>query len=353
MSVTSEAVIEIPNPKEVLLFFMDHVRSEHDMEFETADDGSRYLELVPFRIELLPEAAGLRVRLHGPSHDALSFLKEDLVEHVSELDQEAARNIRWSGEMAQVGELPPNFKLLTVTGTHVLSQNLQRVTLAHEEFSSLSQGGMHVRLMLPLLHGREPIWPRMAENGVPRWPQGEDKLHARFVTIRHIRAGEGEIDVDIVRHHGGLISDWSVATTPGETVGMMGPAGVERLPSSGDVFLAADETGLPSVARLLETATTALTGHVVVAATDDLDLQTYVPKTNLQVERLLPESFRERVLDRALDVTEPKVTCYGYFAGEFENAQELRAMFKSRLGLDKTAQLSVAYWREGVPGFGS
>ena len=78
-----------------------------------------------------------------------------------------------------------------------------------------------------------------------------------------------------------------------------------------------------------------------------------LPRTILCVERLQPDSFRELILDRALALTEPEVTGYAHFAGEFRNAQDLRAMFKSRLGLDKTSQLSVAFWREGVPGFGS
>jgi len=351
MSVKSEALIELPEPANVLSFFINHVREEHEMEFDVLEDGGRFLEMPPMRIELRVEEHGLRVSLFGPDQESLAFLKEDLIEHVTELDEEVASKVRWSGEVTQAGDLPMNFKVLRVSSSIRFSQNLQRVTLTSEEIASLAQGGSHIRLRLPLDTNRAAVWPHMAENGVPIWPEGEDKLHARFVTIKHVR--DDTIDVDIVRHQGGLVSEWAETAAPGDVVGMMGPAGVERLPKEGEVFLAADETGLPSIARLISTATREITGHAIVAATEDLDLGEYLPASRLSIERMDPDEFRSKVLERANQLTQPGSTIYGYFAGEFGNAQDMRTMFKSRLGLDKTTQLSVAYWREGMPGFGS
>lgn len=353
MPVTSDAVIPMSSPSDVLSMIAQHIREEHEMELDTAEDGSKFFVIADFRVEFRAEAQGLCVRLHGPSHESLGFLKEEIVEHISEIDQVAANNIRWSGEQTAVGDLPPNFRVLKVTESRRISENLQRVTLYHDHACNMASGGTHLRLMLPLGQGRKPVWPRMAANGVPDWPQGEDKLHARFVTIKNVRQDESEVDIDIVRHAGGLISDWATNVQPDDTAGVMGPAGVERLPSRANVFLAADETGLPSIARLLEAASADVSGHVVAAASADLDVITYLPSTTLSVERLDPDEFRSEILARATELTEPNKTTYAHFAGEFQNAQELRKMFKSRLGLTKASQMSIAFWREGVPGFGS
>lgn len=353
MPVTSDAVIPMPSPKDVLNMIAQHIREEHEMELDTAEDGSKFFVVADFRVEFRAEAQGLCVRLHGPSHESLGFLKEEMVEHISEIDQVAANNIRWSGEQTAVGDLPPNFRVLQVSKSERISENFQRVTLSHDQARDMASGGTHLRLMLPLEQGRQPVWPRMAANGVPDWPQGEDKLHARFVTIKNVRQDENEVDIDIVRHAGGLISDWATSVQPGDTAGVMGPAGVEHLPSMGNIFLAADETGLPSIARLLETATADASGYVVVAASADLDVHSYLPSTKLSVERLDPDEFRSKILARATELTKPNKTTYAHFAGEFQNAQELRKMFKFRLGLTKTSQMSIAFWRDGVPGFGS
>ena len=136
-------------------------------------------------------------------------------------------------------------------------------------------------------------------------------------------------------------------------VGVMGPIGSARLKCSQNLFLAADGTGLGMVARLLEAAPDDATGTVVVAVPKDCDIASYFPKTRLSIITVDPEKFEQEVFDLAVDLTEPGKTGYAFFAGEFQNAQDLRKMFKGRLGLDKNTQLSTAYWRRGVPGHGS
>ncbi|MEM8950061.1 MAG: siderophore-interacting protein [Pseudomonadota bacterium] len=351
--VSSETIIPVSDPAAMMGMFIRHIKDDHGMEFDVAGDGSRFLEHDGFGLAFKPEPQGLLVRIKGPNPGVLIFFKEEIVGHVAEVDQSAANNIRWSGETSEVGSLPGNFKVLRVKSSRMIFSGMQRVTLTHEDVASMVDHGIHIRLMMPLDPTRTPVWPRMAENGIPRWPQGEDKLHARFITLRHVRLDDGEVDIDIALHEGGLISDWAEKAKDGETVGAMGPAGAARLPTSKGVFLAGDRTGLPAVARMMEIAEADATGHVVVAMPDDGDIEDYLPSSPFHVHGVPPKRFENQVVDMAREMTKPGETGFAFFAGEFQNAQDLRTHFKDTLGLDKTTQLSTAYWRRGVPGFGS
>ena len=125
------------------------------------------------------------------------------------------------------------------------------------------------------------------------------------------------------------------------------------LKHSENLFLAAGGTGLAAVARLLETASEGATGHAVVAVPSDYDVKEYFPKTQFDIHAIDPARFAHEIVAKATRLTTPGETRYAFFAGEFQNAQDLRKMFKTRLHLDKTSQLSTAYWRQGVPGHGS
>ncbi|MEO1721155.1 MAG: siderophore-interacting protein [Pseudomonadota bacterium] len=350
MTTTSKTLVPVGDPARVIGLFADHIRDDHDMVFDTAEDGSRYIDQDGFRLEMRAEPNGLRVTIKAPHESALVFFKEEFVKHVAELDPVAAGQIRWSGETATVGSLPPNFRVLEVVGGRAVFPGLLRVTLRHEEASGLGIGGIHLRLMLPLRRDRRPVWPRMAENGTPVWPTGDDTLHARFITLRHVRPNE--VDIDIVDHDGGLIAEWARKAQPGGRVGVMGPAGETSLPVKTGLFLAADATGIAAVARMMEAAGPDVEGHAAIAATSLAVARDYLRKSRLSIEALPQVRFEDEIVGRAKALTKFGVTQYAFFAGEFQNAQDLRAQFKRELGLGKNAQLSTAYWRRGVPGFG-
>ncbi|WP_298971185.1 siderophore-interacting protein [uncultured Roseobacter sp.] len=349
---TSETLVPTAKPQNMLDMFMSHARDDHDMEFSIAPDGTHFIEQELFRIEFGVRDDGLHVRLAGPNENALIFFKEEIVHHIADIDSDAAARIRWDeqGMRAREGDLLPNFHVLTVQDSFELFEGMQRVIVHSPEVVAGYEDGLHLRLILPLYPSRPPVWPRMGANGTPVWPQGADKLHARFVTIRQVRAESNEVDLDIVRHGDGLISQFAQVAEAGQEIGAMGPAGMRALPDHDRYFIAADGTGLPGVARLLETLAPTAQGDVIVPLPDDID---YLPPTSLRIHRVPPSAFEADVVQKAMQLTARGETEYAYFAGEFENAQALRKHFRHGLGFDKTTQISAAYWRRGKPGFGS
>ncbi len=351
-SSVAETVVPTQNAQHMLDLFSKHIRDDHGMEFSIDADGTHFIEQEVFRVEFGVKADGLRVRVVRPNDSALIFFKEEIVHHVEEIDAEAAAAIRWHQDKdnGQEGELPSNFRLMTVLQSRLLFDGMQRVTVYAPDIAEDGGQGIHVRLMMPLETGRAPVWPRMGANGIPIWPQGRDKLHARFVTIKNMRPNDNEIDIDIVRHQSGLISQFAQTAREGQVVGCMGPAGMDCLPVHARYFLGADLTGLPAVARLMEKMPVDACGDVVVALPENVD---YLPPSSLKVHTLDPAEFEEKVVPLMQQLTDEEPIDYGFFAGEFTNAQAIRKHFKRVLSLDKTTQISTAYWRRGRPGFGS
>ena len=342
---TAETTISLASPQALLSAFIDHMRDDHGMVFHVAEDGAHSFENDGYRIEIQPKDLALRILLEAPSESDMRFSKEGIVHHVGEFDAIAAQSIRWKNERAEVGTTPENFRLLTVVKSELLFEGMQRVTLHYPDIAELQERGIHLRLILPNDTSRAPLWPLMGENGAPVWPTGDDTLHARYVTLKNIRPDLEEVDIDIVHHDNGPISHWAQNACTGQLVGAMGPTGKDHLPVAKSYFIAADGTGLPAVAQLLSQLPKDATGHVIVALPDAVKCADYLPQSGLTYHALRPHEFEGEILELARQLTLKGETGYAFFAGEFTNAQSLRGHFKKELGLDKTTQISAAYWR--------
>lgn len=345
--VQSSALVPLPDPEETLATITSHLRAEHELEFERAPDGDLIYEINEYHWRMGPRANGLAITLMASDESALLFFKEQVVAHFQALNARAAAEIRWTGDAPAPDAPPPNFTTARVMRSIEVFAGMQRVTLECDRPALAEGSGIHVRLLLPTETGAAPVWPGLAANGAIVRPEGPEALHDRWMTIRHLRRGGWEVDIDIVRHEGGRSSDWAVTAAPGAVAGLMGPAGLAEPPVHKGLFLAADGTGLPAVARYLEALPVDADGDIAVALPEEADAQSYFGETPLRIHRLPPERFAQDIQGLAERVCVPGKTGFAFFAGEFENSQELRGLFKGGLGLGKGFQLSTAYWRRG------
>tara|TARA_R110002124_G_scaffold104005_3_gene253429 strand:- start:418 stop:1464 length:1047 start_codon:yes stop_codon:yes gene_type:complete len=342
----AETSIALDAPSRLLYHYIKHMREDHDLFFDISDAGVYSFEQSGYRIELELKDRALRVLLEAPTARDMAFSKEGMVHHIAEFDPAAAQNVRWENEQAGVGAAPANFRLLTVRKSAELFDGMQRVTLHYPDIDRLQDHGIHFRLILPCNRSLPPVWPVMGPNGAPVWPEGaDDKLHARYITLKNIRTDVQEVDIDIVHHDAGPVSQWACNATAGDIVGAMGPTGMHSLPDARTYFIAADGTGLPAVAQFLSRLPADAGGDVVVALPQTVNPWGYFPKSKLKMHVLSPHEFEARILEFARDLTKQGTTDYGFFAGEFANAQSVRGHFKKALKLDKTSQISTAYWR--------
>ncbi|MCV0427604.1 MAG: siderophore-interacting protein [Roseibium sp.] len=323
---------------------------EHDAVLETSGPGDARIVVGDNSIQITSNGKGLSFKVAAVSESLLCILKEASVLHLKDLNATAAEALRWKDAgVDNIGEgRPANFQeLVLVDRSEPLSGLLRLQFESLGEIERLKGPGIHVKLLCPAVAGRIPVWPTTAANGTTTWPVGEDALHARYYTIRSVNLDTGTVDFDIVRHPGGVISDWAEKARPGDRIGLLGPGGHER-PSEGDrIFLAGDQTALPALARMLEDLPANTSGHVIGEAETLDELRSYLPETDLTLHALPHACFSDEILNLARQQTGKDTTQFAWFAGEYKNAQEMRKLFKSEWGLSKGRQFSITYWRKG------
>ncbi|MEM1275117.1 MAG: siderophore-interacting protein [Pseudomonadota bacterium] len=345
----TDTVISIEAPED-LFALMQAKFAEHDIAFQP-EGASQVVQLDEFgmRIEVELLEASLAVRLAAREAGHLFFMKEELIEIVEKIDPKMARDIRWSDADAQL-DRPPNFDVFHVLAVTDVMDGLRRISLRAEHAERFTTGGMHFRAIVPKTAGRPPVWPSVGSNGVTLWPEGKDELHARTLTVRQVRVEEGQLDVDIALHAGGLISDWALAAVAGTEIGVMGPGGETGLPVHTGLMIAGDKTALPSIARLLELLPAEAEGDVIICAESLATATAYLPPTGLDLQFIPEAHFRGGIQTAVKEIAGRKPIKHLWFGGEFDDAQALRKFGKSQLGLGKGQNSCVAYWREGHAG---
>lgn len=353
MSAETKTAVVLPDPAKSFRGLVDHI-AEHGIDHDIVSDSHVRFSREGCTFAFSHEGQELRIAITAPNENMLFFLKEAAAAHVVEIDPVAGEELVWIDADAtpNTGDRPVNFHELQLVGRREAFPGMIRLTLSGDTAGHLADGGLHVKLMRPAVdHGKAPQWPTVAANGITVWPQGDQKLHVRYFTIRHARPEAGEVDIDVVYHAGGMISDWAVKASPGDVIGVMGPAGGSLPGVDGPVLLAGDETALPAIARIMETLPAGQQGTVLVAMPDDAAASAYFPKTGLRLIRLSGDQFRSRCVDIARDVAEAGLKpAFAWFAGEFSTANAMRKVFKDEFSLAKGRQLSVSYWEQGKRG---
>lgn len=348
MAANAETSVRLPDPRAAFDHLMDHL-AEEGIEGEKSGPSSTRIRRMGCQVEFTYTADALKIDVSAPTKSMLYFLKEGATRHISEFDPIAGEAIRWSQDGDEASS-PLNLHLLKLVRRGVVYPGMTRLTFTGDDLASLATGGIHIKLMVPAERSRTPVWPTVGANGVTQWPSGSDRLHVRYYTIRDFRQPENELDIDVVEHPGGRISDWAINAEPGEVIGVMGPGAGEMPNHPEALLLAGDETALPAISRILSKLDESAQGAVIVAYPEGRDAGEYLPANSLELVSLPPDRFRSEISGTIHSAGKMHRFKSAWFGGEFENAQALRRLFKQEFKLKKDDQLSVAYWRMGERG---
>lgn len=274
-----------------------------------------------------------------------------------------------------------------------LSPSFLRLTLAGPELAAFADNGRDQRfkLVLPDAHGgydrlpRDPDW-------YATWRQlpADRRNPIRTYTVRAVRRGAGEVDVDVVLHGDtGPASRFAARAREGDAVVVLGPnaeydgvhGGVEFRPPAGHrgpTLLVGDATAVPAVLSILEGLGPDAFGEAVLS----------VPEADDVVDVTAPAGFRVRWLtgkehadlqpavlaavgrigglggaaaatvpdepgddDVLWEVPDVAATTglYAWIAGEASWVTALRRRLVRDTGVDRRAVAFMGYWRAGRP----
>lgn len=300
-------------------------------------------------------ADGLHVRVEASDAVNLAYVKMGLAETVVQFLKEAAPAIRWEGDDAGL-RVPPFFREMRVLSSGWLAPRMRRIRLAGADLARFAVNGLHIRLLFPP-DGRDPVWPRLREDGRIAWPCDEDRLETRVYTIRRMDALAGWMDVDIVVHEGDATpgSAFALGARPGDRVGLTGPGGGEA-PLDRPLFLFGDETALPAIARILESLPDTVAARAAIEVdgpADELPLPRRAAIETRWLHRtgrpagtagLLPLALRTCDLDGLGE------DAFVWAAGEFSDFRLMRTYLRRERQWPRERHLVASYWRRGSTG---
>jgi NADPH-dependent ferric siderophore reductase len=228
-----------------------------------------------------------------------------------------------------------------------ITPNMIRVTCVADWVRSLEPGieGAHFKLFVPKPDQTEASFvTQLAEGPRP---------NVRTYTIRHLRPGTGEMDIDFVDHgDAGPASAWARRCAPGDVAGFAGPGPVKLKEFYANTYvLAADMSAIPVAAATLEAMPRDAKGVAYLEITSAEDRQIVTAPDGVDVHWLihsdphLPAKQSLAHIGALPDFTGSVQTC---IAGESSMIKALRTEIMNKRGVPKENAYISGYWKIGL-----
>ena len=303
--------------------------------FTVARDGNAMVIDAPLgRVAFDPSGTSTRLTLTANTPAELQLLTDLYAGRLTDLALD--QPIAWDAPKAS---MPLNQIIATVIGVLPLSPNFARLRLSGD-FSTFTKPdtGLHFRL---LLHPDAPGWPTLDAGGLTQWPGGIGTWHRPPYTVRRISAEGTWIDVDIVLHAGGRVTNWCDVIAPGDEVALHGPSGSKQ-PTASWLGLIGDETALPVILRMIEDAPAGTTGQAVIAIRSADDAQEAQTKADIPITWV--DMADNGALIHALNSFDiPDTDRHILFAAERSQATAARDILRDRR-LSGAEAKAASYW---------
>ena len=302
---------------------------------------------------------------------------------------------------------------VTVAKAEMLSPHFKRIVFRGPDLQDFADAGYdeRIKIFLPLPDGSLPapsFFEASPENPLAWYQQwralpAERRNPLRTYTVRKVRPGSEQIDVDFVIHdHAGPAGAFAEAARPGDQAIIIGPnaqaggpvAGMDFHPGqSRHLLLVGDETAVPAIAAIMDslirdhwqgdgvavieipteedrlplpehegirviwtTCDESGHGHALIKAMRSLleDLPIHSPTASAAEA---PKEFTEIDIDKELlwetaDAAQADASIhvddlYAWIAGEAATVRELRRMLVRDRGMDRRSVSFMGYWRQG------
>jgi NADPH-dependent ferric siderophore reductase len=225
---------------------------------------------------------------------------------------------------------------LTVTAIEQLSPRMLRITLTSPDLHDFVSAGVddHIKLFF--------------EDA-----QGERQM--RDFTPRAFDLAACTLTLDFALHDHGPAANWARGATVGSLLDIGGPRGSMVVPDDFDWYLLiADETGLPSIGRRLETLRDGVPVTTVVLVDNADEVQAIDTKTAWTAHWPTRDAGEgddaQRLLAALRAIEWPAGDGYVWIAAEAGVAKALRAHVVDERGHNAQWMRAAGYWMKGEPG---
>lgn len=255
------------------------------------------------------------------------------------------------------------YAVLRVRRTARLTPDMVRITFTATDPAALTDPGpdRFAKLFFPLPGQVRPAVPPPVDEsaGVMSWYRqylampDEVRPPMRTYTLRALRPGRGELDIDFVLHPdaAGPASAWAAAAAPGHEIGLLCPSRALYCPPRAAAWhlLVGDETAIPAIGAILEhlAADSVLRAYVEVSGR--AHEHRFVTRGDSRVA-WVHRGARPRgaaVLDAVRAADFPAGAAYAWISGEAGLVKSVRRHLVGERGIDRHAVTFTGYWRQG------
>lgn len=244
----------------------------------------------------------------------------------------------------------PGFYAATVQSVSRLSPNLVRVVFGGSSlryYAGLDAPDECVTIHFPSAVDAT-LPPMTLVGGTWGYHDVATRPECRNYTVR--TRDDATVTVDFVLHETGVASSWARSVQPGHSVVLSRPRSWYCCPEDTDwQVLVADQTGLPAVARALETRRPGLRTHVILEVLDGADVQELAVDSDVTVEWRIGtgNGLTPSVLpDAVASFDRPDGVGYLWFAGEARSSRSVRSHVRKQWGFTTRQCSVIGYWRE-------
>jgi NADPH-dependent ferric siderophore reductase len=244
---------------------------------------------------------------------------------------------------------PRPVDVLTVVAVEQVTPSVRRVTLTGDP-AAVGALQPTINVLVPRVDDASPRWPTVARDGRIVWPQGSHGVSLRSYTARRQDPVTGEVDVDFVLHGDGPAAAWAAAARPGALLAVAGsgPLGFTPAPV---LLLAADETALPAVSRILGGAAPDTRGTALLEVADADEEQDLAAPPGIELRWLhrggTPPGESTLLVDGVAALDRPDGAVFAWVAAESATVRAVRADLRGRWGLTRAEHHAIGYWRRG------
>jgi len=211
---------------------------------------------------------------------------------------------------------------------------------------SVDQPAASVRLLIP-----SPGSPDLV---IPTW-NGNEFLLAdgtrpaiRTFTPRRVDSERGELELEIVLHDGGVVSDWVRGAAVGDPAAISGPGRGYGIDHAAPAFLVAgDESAIPAISQLLESlpGQTPVTVFIEVAHPDARLTLPHHPLAAVEWCDLIPGAPPGDALFSAIRNAGIEPEARLWVAGEAAAMHRIRSHLFEERGVPRSQAAVRGYWK--------
>ncbi|NJP88507.1 siderophore-interacting protein [Nonomuraea sp. FMUSA5-5] len=252
---------------------------------------------------------------------------------------------------------------------HMITLEVVRNTRLSPHFTTVTLGGPQLERLRPTGFDQTVrlFFPRDGQPGLTMPTLSNEAWMAQVLlqpksrrpwvrnyTIRRARPEANEVDIEFVLHgDASPASAWAQRARPGDPAGIF-DMGISYLPPAGAAWhlLAGDESALPAILAILDSAPASLVAEVFLEVPSSADIRTDVTAPEGARIHWLPRDGSGAIpgalaLETVKRASLPDGRFYTWVAGESRLATGLRRHLVNERGAAKGDVAFFGYWRHG------